>query len=71
MTRFFKAVWRVLSGISRAISVLVPLFFLGVFLLAFGLGVSKSTPEPLHEKAALLIAPSGVLVEDKIGRAPV
>ena len=64
MTRFFKAVWRVLSGISRAISVLVPLFFLGVFLLAFGLGVSESTPEPLPEKAALLIAPSGVLVED-------
>jgi len=64
MTRFFKAVWRVLSGISRAISVLVPLFFLGVFLLAFGLGVSESTPEPLPEKAALLIAPSGVLAED-------
>lgn len=29
-----KAIWRILSGISKAITVLVPLVFVGVFLVA-------------------------------------
>lgn len=64
MIRFFKAIWRILTGISRAISVLVPLLFVGIFLVFFSLGMQESTPEPLPEKAALLIAPTGPLVED-------
>lgn len=64
MLRLLKGIWRVLSGISRAISVLVPLLFVTVFVIAFSTGMKDSAPEPLPEKAALLIAPSGPLVED-------
>jgi protease-4 len=62
--RFFKAIWRVLSGVSRAISVLVPLIFVGVFIAAFSLSRGDAGPESLPDKAALLIAPVGALVED-------
>ena len=64
MMRLLKWIWRVLSGISRAISVLVPLLFVTIFVIAFGTTLNESTPEPLPERAALLIAPSGPLVED-------
>ena len=64
MMRFLKGIWRVLSGISRAISVLVPLLFVAIFMIAFSTTLSESTPELLPERAALLIAPSGPLVED-------
>ena len=64
MLRFLKGIWRVLSGISRAISVLVPLLFVVIFVIAFSTTLSESTPEPLPERAALLIAPTGPLVED-------
>lgn len=62
--RFFKVIWRVLSGVSRAISVLVPLIFVGVFIAAFSLSRGDAGPESLPDKAALLIAPVGALVED-------
>ena len=64
MIRLLKGIWRVLSGISRAISVLVPLLFVVIFVIAFNTTLSESTQEPLPERAALLIAPSGPLVED-------
>ena len=64
MMRFLKGIWRLLSGISRVITVLAPLVFVAIFVIAFSAGLSDSTPEPLPEKAALLIAPSGPLVED-------
>ena len=64
MMRLLKGIWRVLSGISRAISVLVPLLFVTIFVIAFSATLNESTPEPLPERAALLIAPSGPLVED-------
>ena len=64
MMRLLKGIWRVLSGISRAISVLVPLLFVAIFVIVFSATLSESTPEPLPERAALLIAPSGPLVED-------
>ena len=64
MMRLLKGIWRVLSGISRMITVLAPLVFVAIFVIAFSAGLSDSTPEPLPEKAALLIAPSGPLVED-------
>ena len=53
-----------MSGISRTISVLVPLLFVAIFVIAFSTTLNESTPEPLPERAALLIAPSGPLVED-------
>ena len=62
--RFLKAIWRFLSGVSRVISVLVPLLFVGVFIAAFSLSLGDAGPEALPDKAALLIAPSGALVED-------
>ena len=64
MMRLLKGIWRVLSGISRAISVLVPLVFVAVCVIAFSTSLNESTPESLPERAALLIAPSGPLVED-------
>ena len=64
MMRLLKGIWRVLSGISRAISVLVPLLFVIIFVIAVSTTLNESTPEPLPERAALLIAPSGPLVED-------
>ena len=64
MMRLLRGIWRVLSGISRAISVLVPLLFVAIFVIAFSTSLNESTPEPLPERAALLIAPSGPLVED-------
>ncbi|MAV68313.1 MAG: signal peptide peptidase SppA [Cellvibrionales bacterium TMED122] len=64
MVRLLRGIWRVLSGISRVITVLAPLVFVAIFVIAFSAGLSDSTPEPLPEKAALLIAPSGPLVED-------
>ncbi len=64
MMRLLKGIWRVLSGISRAISVLVSLLFVTIFVIAVSTSLNESTPEPLPERAALLIAPSGPLVED-------
>ena len=63
---FFRSLWRVLSGISKAISVLVPLVFLIVVVALVSIGLSESTPAPLPEKAGLLVSPVGALVEDQI-----
>jgi protease-4 len=71
MMRLLRGIWRILSGISRAISVLLPLVFIGVFIAAFSMGMKDSEPEPLPEQAALLIAPSGSLVEDTLPVDPV
>ena len=71
MMRFLKGIWRVLSGISRAISVLLPLVFIAIFVAAFSMGLKESAPEPLPEQAALLIAPAGSLVEDSAPVDPV
>ncbi len=68
--RFLKAIWRFLSGVSRVISVLVPLVFVGVFITAFSLSLGDAGPKPLPDKAALLIAPSGALVEDAPAPTP-
>ena len=71
MMRFLKGIWRVLSGISRAISVLLPLVFIAIFVTAFSMGLKESAPEPLPEQAGLLIAPAGSLVEDSVPVDPV
>lgn len=66
-----RAIWRILSGISRVITVLVPLVFVGVFVVAFSISLSETVPEPLPERAGLLVAPQGRLVENKTPLEPV
>lgn len=66
-----KAIWRILSGISKVITVLVPLFFLGIFVVVFSISLSETVPEPLPERAGLLIAPQGRLVENRTPLEPV
>lgn len=71
MMRLLRGIWRILSGVSRAISVLLPLMFIAIFIIAFSVTMQESTPEPLPAQAALLIAPSGPLVEDNPPVEPV
>ena len=66
-----KTLWRILSGISKVISVLVPLILIGVFITAFSVSLSESVPEPLPERAGLLLAPQGRLVENRTPLRPV
>ena len=60
-----RAIWRILSGISKAITVLVPVLFLGIFITAFSISLSETVPEPLPERAGLLVSPKGRLVESR------
>ena len=66
-----RAIWRILSGISKAITVLVPLLFLGIFITAFSISLSETVPEPLPERAGLLISPKWRLVESRTPLEPV
>ena len=66
-----KAIWRILAGISKAITVLVPLVFFVMFIVVLSVSVSENVPEPLPQRAALLIAPEGRLVEDRTAREPI
>ena len=68
---FLRAIWRILSGISRVITVLVPLIFVGIFIVAFSVSLSETVPEPLPERAGLLVAPQGRLVENRTPLEPV
>ena len=68
---FFSGIWKLLSGVSRVISVLVPLIFAGVFVFAVVTGLRNAQPEPLPPKAALLINPAGVLVESRTPLEPI
>ena len=64
MMRLLRGIWRVLSGTSRVITVLVPLLFVAIFVVAVSSGLNSSAPESLPQKAGLFIAPNGPLVED-------
>ena len=65
-----RAIWRILAGISKAITVLVPLLFVVIFFVALSVSVSENAPKPLPESAGLLIAPVGRLVEDRTPLEP-
>ena len=65
-----KAIWRILAGISKVITVLVPLLFVVIFFAALSVSVSENAPKPLPEYAGLLIAPTGRLVEDRTPLEP-
>ena len=65
-----KAIWRILAGISKVITVLVPLLFVVIFFAVLSVSVSENAPKPLPESAGLLIAPTGRLVEDRTPLEP-
>ena len=61
MLRLLKGIWRVLSGISRAISVLVPLVFVAGFWFAFFAGMKEFAPGAPAGRGGFLIAAPGPL----------
>ena len=65
-----RAIWRILTGISKVITVLLPLMFVAIFFVALSVTVSENAPKSLPESAGLLIAPTGRLVEDRTPLAP-
>ena len=65
-----RAVWRILAGISKVITVLVPLLLVVILFVALSVSVSENTSKPLPEIAGLLIAPTGRLVEDRTPLGP-
>ena len=66
-----KSIWRILSAISKVITVLVPLVFVGIFVVVFSISLSETAPDPFPERAGLLIAPQGRLVENRTPLEPV
>lgn len=68
--RVFGGVWRVLSGISKGISVLLPILLLAYVAGALLLGFKAAQPDPMPDKGALLVNPSGVLVENRTPLEP-
>ena len=62
VVRFFKFVWRALDATRKVLHLILLLF---LFLLIFAV-VSPKVP-PIPQKAALVIAPQGVLVEQLAG----
>ncbi|MEY2909900.1 MAG: hypothetical protein RLZZ602_2423, partial [Pseudomonadota bacterium] len=62
---FFGGIWRFLTGLSRVITVLIPLLFLGVFVTSLVIGFKGAAPEEIPEKTALVVAPSGFIVENR------
>ena len=70
LRNFFGALWSGLKGISRAITILVPLIAVGFFITAIVIGLRNGTPEPLPPRAALVVNPYGVLIEDRKPKDP-
>lgn len=68
--RIFGGVWRVLSGISKGISVLLPILLVAYLVGALLLGFKAAQPEPMPDRAALLVNLSGVLVENRTPLEP-
>ena len=62
---FLGGIWRFLTGLSRVITVLIPLLFLGVFVTSLVIGFKGAAPEEIPEKTALVVAPSGFIVENR------
>ena len=61
LRRFFAAIWNTITRIRLVISNLLFLALIAVLYFAFAGG----TPEPLPEKAALLLNPVGSIVDEK------
>lgn len=67
---FFSGIWRALQGLSKVVTVLIPLLALTLFIGGLIVGIRGAQPEPLPERAALLLNPQGVLVETRVPLAP-
>ncbi len=65
-----RGIWRVLTVISRAISVLVPLLLVAYVVGVAMVAIDAGQPESVPEQTALLINPVGVLVENRTPRRP-
>jgi len=61
--RFFGALWRTLNGLRKVLHLLLLVF---LFLVFLGV-VSRESPELVPQRAALVIAPVGELVEEFAG----
>ncbi len=67
----FAGIWRLLSGLSKVVSVLLPLVALGFLATGIYVGMQGAVPEPVPEKTALLINPAGFIVENRTPLEPV
>ena len=67
----FNGIWSLLKGVSKAISVLLPIALLAYFIGAVVVGLRAAQPEPIPEQAALLVNPAGVLVENRTPLDPI
>ena len=73
--RWFKALalglWRFVKGFNRVVITLVPLVITIYIVAIVVLAIQEVQPEPIPERTALLIAPSGQIVENRSQREPV
>lgn len=67
---FFQGFWRLLTWVSRGITVLLPIVLLAYLVGMVVIGFQAAQPEPIPERAALLINPVGRLVENRTPREP-
>ena len=73
--RWFKALvlglWRFVKGFNRVVVTLVPLVITIYIVVIVVLAIQEVQPEPIPERTALLIAPSGQIVENRSQREPI
>lgn len=62
---FFRGIWRVISGFNKVVMTLVPLAFTLYLVVVVAVAFQQVAPDPVPERAALLVNPAGVLVEDR------
>ena len=68
---FFKGLWRGLSLFNKAIMTLVPLALTLYLVVVIAVAVNQVAPEPVPERAALLVNPNGALVENPSPLEPI
>ena len=73
--RWFKTLvlgfWRFVKGFNRVVVTLVPLVLTIYIVAIVVLAIQEVQPEPIPERTALLIAPSGQIVENRSQREPI
>lgn len=68
--RIVGGVWRGLSALSKGITVLLPIALLVYLVAVVFIGIQAAQPEPIPERAALLVNPVGMLVESRTPLEP-
>ena len=69
--RVFGGLWRVLTAVSKGITVLLPIAVLVYFIGVVAIGFKAAQPEPVPDRAALLVNPAGMLVESRTPLEPI